>query len=64
MVTFGALPKVTRCKSGTLSSRYRSNGYVPPPTLSRHQALIAASTRAIYVSNRPTKSTCSGNRNH
>ncbi|TWR63482.1 hypothetical protein FIV39_22330 [Pseudomonas grimontii] len=28
LVTFGALPKVTRCKSGTLSSRYRSNGYV------------------------------------
>ncbi|TKJ73073.1 hypothetical protein PspCFBP13509_29025 [Pseudomonas sp. CFBP13509] len=28
MVTFGALPKVTRCKSGTLSGRYRSNGYV------------------------------------
>jgi len=24
----GRLPKVTRCKSGTLSSRYRSNGYV------------------------------------
>ena len=29
MVTFGALPKVTRRKGGTLSSRYRSNGYVP-----------------------------------
>mgnify|MGYP007134179908 CR=1 FL=1 len=25
----GRLPKVTRCKSGTISSRYRSNGYVP-----------------------------------
>ena len=24
----GRLPKVTRCKSGTISSRYRSNGYV------------------------------------
>ncbi|MCS3421414.1 hypothetical protein M2400_006686, partial [Pseudomonas sp. BIGb0558] len=24
----GRLPKVTRCKSGTLSGRYRSNGYV------------------------------------
>ncbi|SQF98405.1 Uncharacterised protein [Paucimonas lemoignei] len=23
----GRLPKVTRCKSGTISSRYRSNGY-------------------------------------
>ncbi|PMY10254.1 hypothetical protein C1Y18_04365 [Pseudomonas sp. MPR-R5A] len=39
MVTFGwagipgSFPKVTRCKSGTLSRRYRSNGYVPiPPT--------------------------------
>ncbi|OPA91428.1 hypothetical protein BFW87_20720 [Pseudomonas fluorescens] len=28
LVTFGALPKVTRCKSGTNTSRYRSNGYV------------------------------------
>ncbi|PLR60143.1 hypothetical protein QCBJ_27175 [Pseudomonas sp. QC2] len=28
-VTFGALPKVTRCKSGTHSSRYSNNGYVP-----------------------------------
>src|SRR5471030_2623 len=27
----GRLPKVTRCKSGTLSRRYRSNGYVLPP---------------------------------
>jgi len=29
LVTFlGVCKKVTRCKSGTLSSRYRSNGYV------------------------------------
>src|SRR5471032_1998472 len=31
----GRLPKVTRCKSGTISRRYRSNGYVhpsPPPS--------------------------------
>ena len=33
LLTFGwagipVLPKVSRCKSGTLSSRYRSNGYV------------------------------------
>ncbi|WPN66424.1 hypothetical protein QMK47_10965 [Pseudomonas sp. P9_35] len=28
LVTFGALPKVTRCKSGTASRHYRSNGYV------------------------------------
>ncbi len=27
----GRLPKVTRCKSGTASRRYRSNGYVPSP---------------------------------
>ncbi len=27
----GRLPKVTRCKSGTIRSRYRSNGYVLPP---------------------------------
>ncbi|MEG0119456.1 MAG: hypothetical protein RR748_15295, partial [Pseudomonas sp.] len=26
------LEKVTRRKGGTLSSRYRSNGYVPQPT--------------------------------
>src|SRR5471032_2266245 len=25
----GRLPKVTRCKSGTLSRHYRSNGYTP-----------------------------------
>ncbi len=31
LVTFGALPKVTRCKSGTLSRRYRSNGYTHRP---------------------------------
>ncbi|MDQ0706301.1 hypothetical protein QF043_005093 [Pseudomonas sp. W3I7] len=24
----GRLPKVTRCKSGTIGRRYRSNGYV------------------------------------
>ncbi len=34
LVTFGwagipVLPKVTRCKSGTNSSRYLNNGYVP-----------------------------------
>ena len=29
LVTFGAFPKVTRCQSGTLSRRYRDNGYVP-----------------------------------
>ena len=28
----GRLPKVTRCKSGTLSGRDRSNGYAPNPT--------------------------------
>src|SRR5471032_91942 len=28
----GRLPKVTRCKSGTLSGRYRSNGYAPCST--------------------------------
>ncbi|WP_218187374.1 hypothetical protein, partial [Pseudomonas sp. PAMC 26793] len=27
----GRLPKVTRCKSGTISRRYRSNGYVHSP---------------------------------
>ncbi|SED34933.1 hypothetical protein SAMN04515675_0805 [Pseudomonas costantinii] len=26
---WGSFPKVTRCKSGTLSGRYRSNGYAP-----------------------------------
>ncbi len=29
----GRLPKVTRCKSGTLSGRYRSNGYVHRQTI-------------------------------
>src|SRR5476649_2945908 len=28
----GRLPKVTRCNSGTLSGRDRSNGYEPRPT--------------------------------
>ena len=28
---WGSFPKVTRCKSGTLSRRYRSNGYVLNP---------------------------------
>ena len=28
LVTFGLFSKVTRCKSGTNSCRYRSNGYV------------------------------------
>ncbi len=28
----GRLPKVTRCKSGTIGSRYRSNGYVHKTT--------------------------------
>ncbi|OOG86241.1 hypothetical protein B0E42_12115 [Pseudomonas sp. A25(2017)] len=27
LVTFGALPKVTRRQGGTLSGRYRRNGY-------------------------------------
>ena len=31
LVTFVAFTKVTRCKSGTLSSRYRRNGYTPNP---------------------------------
>ncbi len=43
MVTFDwagipVLAKVTRCKSGTISRRYRSNGYVlnnPPPHTER-----------------------------
>ncbi|TKK11986.1 hypothetical protein PflCFBP13510_09595 [Pseudomonas fluorescens] len=39
LVTFGwagipVLPKVTRCQSGTLSGRYRSNGYVLGITVS------------------------------
>ena len=29
----GLFPKVTRCQSGTLSGRYRSNGYVHNPTV-------------------------------
>ncbi len=30
---WGSFPKVTRCKSGTLSGRYLNNGYVPGPTV-------------------------------
>ncbi|MDT9633052.1 hypothetical protein F6S08_17690 [Pseudomonas sp. JV449] len=39
LVTFGALPKVTRCKSGTIGRRYLNNGYVPnpPPKKIPHQ---------------------------
>ncbi len=37
----GRLPKVTRCKSGTISSRYRSNGYVHPPYVAGRIALIS-----------------------
>ncbi|MNI47659.1 hypothetical protein D3C73_1021900 [compost metagenome] len=33
---FWALSKVTRCKSGTLSRRYRSNGYTPSPKNHAH----------------------------
>jgi hypothetical protein len=36
LVTFGAFSKVTRCKSGTLSRRYRSNGYSPAPHSHSH----------------------------
>ncbi len=43
-VTLG-LFQVTRCKSGTLGSRYRSNGYVPnqsipPPPVNYLQSLL------------------------
>ncbi len=31
---WGSFPKVTRCQSGTLSGRYRSNGYAHNPTVS------------------------------
>ena len=30
---WGSFPKVTRCQSGTLSGRYRRNGYVHHPTV-------------------------------
>ena len=30
---WGSFPKVTRCQSGTLSGRYRSNGYAHNPTV-------------------------------
>ncbi|CAN2972434.1 hypothetical protein METHPM2_200001 [Pseudomonas sp. PM2] len=33
MLTFGLLSKVSRCQSGTLRGRYRSNGYVHNPTV-------------------------------
>ncbi|CAN2972860.1 hypothetical protein METHPM2_2200001 [Pseudomonas sp. PM2] len=33
MLTFGLLSKVSRRQGGTLSSRYRSNGYVPNPAV-------------------------------
>ena len=31
LLTFGLFPKVSRCKSETLSGRYRSNGYAHQP---------------------------------
>ncbi|ATN11545.1 hypothetical protein CRN80_18660 [Pseudomonas sp. FDAARGOS_380] len=34
LLTFGLLSKVSRRQGGTLSSRYRSNGYVHNPTAS------------------------------
>ena len=37
----GRLPKVTRCKSGTLISRYRSNGYVHQSCLTKTQHMRA-----------------------
>ncbi|RXE55000.1 hypothetical protein B4O85_02510 [Pseudomonas azotoformans] len=33
LLTFGLFSKVSRCKSGTLSGRYRRNGYVHVPTV-------------------------------
>jgi len=37
----GRLPKVTRCKSGTLSGRDRSNGYAPNPNPTQTQRNFA-----------------------
>ncbi len=34
LLTFGLLSKVSRCQSGTLSGRYRRNGYTPGITVS------------------------------
>ena len=46
LVTFGALPKVTRCKSGTIRGRYHNNGYVLRPDIS--------SARYIAIAGKPT----------
>ncbi|TKK01348.1 hypothetical protein PflCFBP13510_23605 [Pseudomonas fluorescens] len=34
LLTFALFSKVSRRQGGTLSSRYRSNGYAPNPTMS------------------------------
>ncbi|MCK3827149.1 hypothetical protein E3O56_17125 [Pseudomonas sp. W2Aug9] len=60
LLTFGwagipVLPKVSRCKSGTLSSRYRRNGYVlgliqhPGRLSGRHRGQVESSHRPSHI---------------
>ena len=51
LVTFGALPKVTRCKSGTISSRYRRNGYThqPRPLGTDNQKTALPSSTGLFM---------------
>ncbi|PRW81406.1 hypothetical protein C7A12_01685 [Pseudomonas fluorescens] len=57
LLTFGLFSKVSRCKSGTLSGRYRRNGYVLGITVSPVRSPSQASQlpHGLYVQlkNRP-----------
>jgi hypothetical protein len=45
----GRLPKVTRCKSGTISRRYRRNGYVHrPPCTPKNRPFTQSDTKNKY----------------
>ncbi|OXR36082.1 hypothetical protein PSUM_09565 [Pseudomonas umsongensis] len=66
-----ALFKVTRCKSGTKSGRYRSNGYVlrqQSPTEDRGHASNQAGCQAAFVPTstnaRASPPSCPGVNNH
>jgi hypothetical protein len=54
---FWVFPKVTRCKSGTIGSRYRSNGYVLTPQKKRSSR---RPPRKQAPSPQPTEKNCVG----
>jgi hypothetical protein len=53
---FGAFAKVTRCKSGTLSGRYRSNGYVLDQE-QFEQLVPSDDVESVHQSKNPSHST-------